>query len=129
MRWVGEDFGGSLVLRHMAYCWTNWSSELTRPVGPTISKINKILTIYPFNIPIYKESIGILLILGFYSFSSKLKSHYLEIKNNFTTDNKYLAVITNNGFWIKDEINETVSITNAEQINKNSKHDDIRKNL
>ena len=28
-------FGGSLVLRHEAYCWTNWSSELTRPVGPT----------------------------------------------------------------------------------------------
>ena len=80
--------------------------------GLTNGKILSIIVFFSF-------FIGILLILGFYSFSSKLKSHYLEIKNNFTTDNKYLAVITNNGFWIKDEINETVSITNAEQINKN----------
>ena len=36
MRWVGQDFGGSLVLRHMAYCQTNWSSEFTRPVGLTM---------------------------------------------------------------------------------------------
>ena len=63
--------------------------------------------------------LGIILIFGFYSFSSKLKSHYLEIKNNFTVDKKYLAVITSNGFWIKDEINETVSLTNAEKINNN----------
>ena len=63
--------------------------------------------------------LGIILIFGFYSFSSKLKSHYLEIKNNFTVDKKYLAVITSNGFWIKDEINETVSLTNAEKINDN----------
>ena len=61
--------------------------------------------------------LGILLILGFYNFSSKLKSQYLEIKNHFTSDNKYLAVITENGFWIKDEIDETISITNAEKIN------------
>ena len=58
--------------------------------------------------------LGIILIFGFYSFSSKLKSHYLEIKNNFTVDKKYLAVITSNGFWIEDEINETVNLTNAE---------------
>ena len=63
--------------------------------------------------------LGIILIFAFYSFSSKLKSHYLEIKNNFTVDKKYLAVITSNGFWIKDEINETVSLTNAEKINNN----------
>ena len=68
-------------------------------------------------IVIFSFLLGILLILGFYNFSSKLKSQYLEIKNNFTSDNKYLAVITENGFWIKDEVDETISITNAEKIN------------
>ncbi len=46
--------------------------------------------------------IGILIISLFYSFSSNLKNVYLEIKNKYTTDDKYLAVITNNGLWIKD---------------------------
>ena len=64
--------------------------------------------------------LGILLISLFYTFSSNLKSHYLEIKNNFTADNKYLAVITENGFWIKDELNGTISITSADKINKDS---------
>ena len=64
--------------------------------------------------------LGVLLITLFYTLSSNLKSHYLEIKNNYTADNKYLAVITENGFWIKDEINEIISITNADKIKKNS---------
>src|SRR5210317_1630911 len=42
--------------------------------------------------------IGILIIIFFYSFSSNLKSLYLDYKNKYTNDNKYLAVITNNGF-------------------------------
>ena len=61
--------------------------------------------------------LGVILIFGYYTLSSKLKSHYLEIKNDFAGDNKYLAVITENGLWIKDEFNETISITNAEKIN------------
>ena len=78
--------------------------------GITNGQILRILVFFSF-------FLGILLILGFYSFSSKLKSHYLEIKNNFTSDNKYLAVITENGFWIKDEVSEIISITNADKIN------------
>ena len=63
--------------------------------------------------------IGVLIIFGFYTFSSKLKSHYLQIKNEFTSDNKYLAVVTDNGLWIKDEINGKINIINADQINEN----------
>ena len=35
--------------------------------------------------------------------------------NNFTTDDKYLAVITN-GLWIKDSYKNKVSIINANKI-------------
>ena len=80
--------------------------------GVTNRKILSILISFSF-------FLGIILIIVFYSFSSKLKSHYLEIKNSFTSDNKYLAVITENGFWIKDEIDEVISIINADSIDKN----------
>ena len=49
--------------------------------------------------------------------SSNLKNIYLELKNNFTTDDKYLAVVTNNGLWIKDSIDKKTYIVNATKIN------------
>ena len=61
--------------------------------------------------------LGIFLIFGFYTFSSKLKNQYLMMKNKFTSDDKYLAVITENGLWMRDEINGTINITNADKIN------------
>ena len=39
------------------------------------------------------------------------------MKNNFTTDDKYLAVVTNNGLWIKDGIDKKTYIVNATKIN------------
>ena len=33
-----------------------------------------------------------------------MKNNYLEFKNKYTQDNKYLAVINENGLWIKDRI-------------------------
>ena len=48
-----------------------------------------------------------------------MKFLYLEIKNEYTKDNKYLAAITENGLWIKDEINDNINIVNAEKINEN----------
>ena len=59
---------------------------------------------------------GLFLVLGFHYFSSSLKHNYLSFKNNFTKDNKYLAVINENGLWIKDEINQSINIINAEEI-------------
>ena len=38
------------------------------------------------------------------------------MKNNFASDNKYLAVITENGIWIKDEISNNTNIINANLI-------------
>jgi lipopolysaccharide export system permease protein len=61
--------------------------------------------------------IGFILIILFYNLSSNLKNIYLELKNNFTTDDKYLAVVTNNGLWIKDNNNEKTLIVNATKIN------------
>ena len=60
--------------------------------------------------------VSLFLILFFYNFSAQLKHIYLDIKNDFATDNKYLAVITENGIWIKDEINDNINIINASSI-------------
>ena len=73
-------------------------------------KIIKILGIYSF-------ILGIVLVIFFYNGSSILKNSYLLIKNNYSDDNKYLAVITENGLWIKDEINDNINIINARQVN------------
>ena len=74
---------------------------------------NQILT----SVVSFSLILGLLLIFAFYTFSSKLKNQYLLMKNKFSSDDKYLAVITENGLWIRDEINETINITNADKIN------------
>ena len=80
--------------------------------GITNNQILRIIVFFSF-------IIGLFLIFGFYTFSSKLKNQYLLIKNQFTSDDKYLAVITENGLWIRDEINGNINITNADKINNN----------
>ena len=62
---------------------------------------------------------SVFIIIFFYNFSAKLKNFYLEIKNDFANDNKYLAVITENGIWIKDEIDNNKIIINANLIEGN----------
>ena len=76
------------------------------------SKILIILSIFSF-------FLGIVIITLFYSFSSNLKNFYLELKNNYTADDKYLAVVTKNGLWIKDNLDGNISIINASEINNN----------
>jgi len=56
------------------------------------------------------------LITIFYNFSSILKHQYLLIKNGFSSDNKYLAVITENGLWIRDVYNNKTVIINADKF-------------
>ena len=63
--------------------------------------------------------VSLFIIIFFYNFSAKLKYFYLDIKNNFASDNKYLAVITENGIWIKDEIENKKTIINANLIEGN----------
>ena len=62
---------------------------------------------------------GLLITVLFYNLSSNLKNFYLELKSQYTTDGKYLAVITKNGLWIKDEINEKILIINSSKIEEN----------
>ena len=69
-------------------------------------KIIKILSILSF-------IFGILIITIYYNFSSSLKYSYLNLKNTYAKDNKYLAVITENGIWIKDQRKEDINIINA----------------
>ena len=80
------------------------------------SKIFSILAITTF-------FIGILIISIFYNFSSNLKNLYLGLKSNYTDDKKYLAVITNNGLWIKDIYNENILMINASTFNNNELQD------
>ena len=57
---------------------------------------------------------GILIVSLFYTFSAQMKHSYLSFKNKFTNDNKYLAVVNENGLWIKDEVDNSINIINAE---------------
>ena len=60
--------------------------------------------------------ISIILVTIFYNLASNLRFMYLEMKNEYSGDNKYLAVVTENGLWIKDEIGDYINIINAEKI-------------
>ena len=62
---------------------------------------------------------GIIIITVFYNFSANLKNFYLEKKSQYTTDGKYLAVVTKNGLWIKDEIDDKIYIINSTEIKDN----------
>ena len=63
--------------------------------------------------------LGLLIITVFYSFSSSLKNFYLDLKTNYTKDGKYLAVITKNGLWIKDVIEDRILIIKAVKVDQN----------
>ena len=84
--------------------------EIFKYNGLTNFMIIKIIGFYTF-------FIGIIFILLFYNASAVMKNSYLLIKNKYSTDNKYLAVITENGLWIKDEIENKINIINAGKVN------------
>ncbi|WP_082254940.1 LptF/LptG family permease [Candidatus Pelagibacter communis] len=77
--------------------------------GLSNTRIIKLLAILSF-------LIGLLIVTIFYNLSSNLKHSYLNIKNSYAKDNKYLAVITENGIWIKDEKEGVTNIINAEVL-------------
>ena len=57
---------------------------------------------------------GILIVSLFYTISAQMKHSYLSFKNKFSDDKKYLAVVNENGLWIKDEVDNSINIINAE---------------
>tara|TARA_B100000787_G_scaffold164356_1_gene146969 strand:- start:730 stop:1803 length:1074 start_codon:yes stop_codon:yes gene_type:complete len=83
--------------------------EIFKYIGLDNLKIIKIVGIYSF-------TLGLLFVIFFYNFSSILKNSYLVIKNKYVDDGKYLAVINENGLWIKDEIDQTINIINANKV-------------
>jgi lipopolysaccharide export system permease protein len=63
--------------------------------------------------------IGVFNILFFYNISSIMKFNYSNIKNNFSNDNKYLAMVNESGLWIKDNIENKSLIIKAQKIENN----------
>ena len=86
--------------------FNNNELEIFKYSGLTNSKILKIIA-------------AIFIIFIFYNFSAGLKNFYLEKKSQFTSDGKYLAVITKNGLWIKDQIDEKIYIINSSEVSDN----------
>ncbi len=60
--------------------------------------------------------LGIFSITIYYNLASKLKFYYTNIKNDFSKDNKYLAMVTDSGLWIKDEVKNRTLIIKSNQI-------------
>ena len=75
-------------------------------------KIIKIISLLSF-------MVGLFVIIILYNFSAILKFQYLDIKKNYTSDDKYLASITENGLWIKDKIDNNINFINAKKIGIN----------
>ena len=94
------------------YLFNNDEIQIFKYSGLKNSQILKIIAYLTF-------LFSVLIIILFYNFSSSLKSYYLELKTKHTLDGKYLAVITNNGLWIRDVINGQINIINASKIDKN----------
>ena len=83
--------------------------EIFKYTGLNNFKIIKIISLYTF-------ISSLLVVIILYNGSAILKNSYLLIKNKYTDDNKYLAVITENGLWIKDEIDGKINIINANKV-------------
>ena len=96
--------------------FTDNEMNILKYSGLKNTKIFSILTITTF-------FIGILIISIFYNLSSNLKNLYLGLKSNYTEDKKYLAVITNNGLWIKDIYDKKILMINAGSFNNNELQD------
>ena len=85
--------------------------EIFKYTGLNNFIIIKIISIYTF-------IVGLIFIIFFYNAAAIFKKSYLLIKNEYSTDKKYLAVITENGIWIKDEIGSNINIINASKVDK-----------
>ena len=92
--------------------FNNNQIEIFKYSGLKNSKILIIISLLTF-------IIGLAIVSIFYNLSSNLKNFYLELKSNYTTDGKYLAVINKNGLWIRDKIKDKIIILNASKIDNN----------
>ena len=103
-----------LITTKFFYIYLNERNEfeILKNNGINYLKILSILSISAF-------VMGVIILLSYYTFSSNLKYHYYNLKNNFTEQNEYLAVVNESGLWIKEEINEKINIVHAKQFKEN----------
>ena len=82
--------------------------ELLRSNGVDNLKITIVISIVSL-------MLGIILIVLYYSFSANLKSLYLNIKYKYSDTGDHLAVVNENGLWIKEQSieNKRIFIINA----------------
>ncbi len=83
--------------------------NLLKTNGLSNLKIIKLLFFLSFGI-------GVITVVIYYNLASKLKFYYTDIKNTYSNDNKYLAMVTDSGLWLKDELNENILIVKANNI-------------
>ena len=86
--------------------------EILKTNGVSNLKLIYLLTILT-------SIVGIIILIFYYSLSSKLQSKYLDIKNKFSNTNEYLAVVKDDGLWIKEEREKNLFIIHAEKFDKN----------
>ena len=103
-----------LITTKFFYIYLNDRSEIEILKNNGIS-YNKILSL----VSLLSLFIGIIILIFYYTFSSNLKSHYFNLKNNFSDRNEYLAVVNESGLWIKEEIEETYNIIHAKKFQEN----------
>ena len=89
--------------------------ELLRSNGVDNLKITTIISIVSI-------MLGIILIVLYYSFSANLKSLYLNIKYKYSNTTDHLAVVNEDGLWIKEKNidNKKIFIINAKTYKTNS---------
>ena len=66
-----------------------------------------------FNLCFITLLFGLFLIFFYYTFSSNLKNTYLNLKNKFSNENEFLAVVNENGLWLREDLGNYVNIINA----------------
>ncbi len=88
--------------------------ELLRSNGIDNLKITLIISIVSL-------IMGIILIILYYSFSANLKSLYLNIKYKYSNTSDHLAVVNEDGLWIKEKSkdNKKIFIINAKNYKVN----------
>jgi len=62
---------------------------------------------------------GLVIILFYYTVSSNLKNTYLNLKNKYSSKNEYLAVVNENGLWLKEDLGNSINIINAKSFKNN----------
>ena len=88
--------------------------ELLRSHGINNLKITSIISFVSL-------IMGIILIIVFYSFSANLKSLYLDIKSQYSKKGDHLAVVNEDGLWIKEkkEKDDNIFIINGSNFSNN----------